>query len=69
MNLKPGVPSRNASEVGPGDFVKTGTGWQRIDSITAIGECQPRTLVVHTVGGRTYGPLGVERYARAEDLE
>jgi hypothetical protein len=69
MNLKPGVPSRNATEVGPGDFVKTGTDWQRIESITAIGESHPRTLVVHTESGRTFGPLGVDRYARAEDLE
>jgi len=69
-NLKEGAPSRGVTEVGPGDYVKIGSRWERITSNTAQGAPHtPRSWTVQTEGGGSYGMYRIDRYAKAEDLE
>jgi hypothetical protein len=68
--LKDWTTHRNAMEVGPGDYVKIGTRWERIASNTAHGsKSLPRSWSVSTENGRSYGMFEIMRYARAEDME
>lgn len=67
--LRPDAPSRSVTEVGRGDYVKVGSRWERIESNSAAGAPRtPRDWTVQTEGG-TYGMYGINRYAKAEDLE
>jgi hypothetical protein len=67
--LKSDAPFRGPTDVGIGDFVKIGAQWKRIKSNTAIGDSHPRTWVIRTEDGLRYGPVNINRYAKAEDLE
>lgn len=68
--LKSNAPSRSCTDVGPGDYVKIGRHWERISSNSAHGaDYTPRSWTVRTEGGGEYGMYGINRYAKAEDLE
>lgn len=68
--LKTNAPSRSVTDVGPGDYVKIGSQWQKIASNTAHGASHtPRSWSVRTEGGGEHGMCGINRYAKAEDLE
>lgn len=69
-HLKTDAPARGVTEVGPGDYVKIGSRWERVTENTAQGEPHaPRSWTVRTEGGRSYGMYDIGRYAKAEDLE
>ena len=69
MKLKSDAPSRSARDVGPGDFVKVGTSWKKIESNTASGqERTPRSWSVKTEDGASYDMFSIRRYAKADDL-
>jgi len=69
-NLKSNAPSRSVQDVGPGDYVKIGSRWEKVVSNTATGaEHTPRSWTVRTEGGGEHGMFGINRYAKAEDLE
>jgi hypothetical protein len=55
--------------VGVGDYVKIGTQWKRIGSNSATNQKHPRDWSIHTADGGLYGMFGINRYAKAEDLE
>lgn len=62
-------PSRSVTEVGPGDFVKVGSQWERIVSNSAHGaQRTPREWTVTTERG-SYGMYSINRYAKAEDMK
>ncbi len=68
-SLKSGAPSRNVTEVGPGDYVKIGSRFEKITSNSAHGaEHTPRSWTVRTENG-TYDMMSINRYAKAEDIE
>jgi len=68
--LKSNAPSRSVTDVGAGDYVKIGSSWQKIASNAAHGAAYtPRSWTVRTEGGGEYGMFGINRYAKAEDLE
>jgi hypothetical protein len=68
--LKSNAPSRSVTDVGRGDYVKIGSQWQKIESNSASGaEHTPRSWTVRTEGGGEHGMFGINRYAKAEDLE
>jgi hypothetical protein len=70
MRLKPRAPSRDVKEIGPGDYIKVGAHWEKVTSNTAQGaEQTPRSWTVKTEGGGEHGMYGINRYAKAEDLE
>ncbi len=67
--LKNSAPSRDVIEVGPGDYVKIGSHWEKIRSNSAHGAASlPRSWTVRTESGE-HGMYGINRYAKAEDLE
>ena len=69
-NLKSGAPVRGVTDIGPGDFVKVGSRWERVTDNPAQGAPHaPRSWTVRTEGGGSYGMYGIDRYAKAEDLE
>lgn len=69
-HLKSSAPSRSVTDVGPGDYIKIGSSWQKIASNTAHGaEHTPRSWSVRTECGGEHGMYGIKRYAKAEDLE
>ena len=66
------APGRDVTDVGPGDYVKVGSRWERIESNSAHGaerahDAWPWT--VRTENGRSYGGFSINRYAKAEDME
>lgn len=64
------APSRSATDVGPGDYVKIGSSWQKIASNSAHGaERTPREWTVRTEGGGSHGMYGINAYAKHEDME
>lgn len=68
--LKSDAPSRNVTQIGPGDYVKIGSSWRRVSSNSAQGaEHTPRSWSVTTEDGGSHGMFGINRYAKAEDLE
>mgnify|MGYP001601615724 CR=1 FL=1 len=68
--LREDAPSRSVRDVGPGDFVKIGSRWERIRDNSAYGaDHTPRNWTVTTEGGGSYGMTQINRYAKAEDLE
>jgi hypothetical protein len=68
--LRPDAPSRSVTDVGPGDYVKIGRSWEKITSNSAHGaERTPRDWTVRTEDGGSHGMYGINRYAKAEDLE
>jgi hypothetical protein len=68
--LKSNAPSRDVTQVGPGDYVKIGSQWQKISSNTAHGaDRTPRSWSVRTESGSEHGMFGINRYAKADDLE
>ena len=68
--LKKNSPIRTATEVGPGDYVKVGSTWQKITGNTAFGATRtPRSWEVSTEGGQRLGMFEINRYAKAEDVE
>lgn len=70
LSRKSDAPNRSATDVGPGDFVKIGSQWKPIESNSAHGAKRiPREWTVRTTDGGTYDMFGVNRYAKAEDLE
>lgn len=70
MRLKDGVPTRSVTDVGPGDFIKVGSQWKEIQSNSAHGsEHTPKHWDVRTTDGGTHGMFGINRYAKASDLE
>lgn len=63
-------PSRSVAEVGPGDYVKIGSRWERIAHNSAAGaERTPRDWSVRTESGASYGMWSINAYAKAEDME
>lgn len=70
MKLKEGAPVRSAHHVGAGDYIKVSGRWKKIESNTAAGsEYTPKTWTVTTEDGIPHSMFGIDRYARAEDLE
>lgn len=70
MQPKNNAPSRSVQEIGPGDYVKIGSHWEKVTGNTAQGaEHTPRSWTVTTEGGREHGMYGINRYAKAEDIE
>lgn len=70
MRLKAGAPDRSAMDAGPGDYVKVGEEWHRVVSNTAAGKSDvPSNWTVVTEDGKTHSMFGINRYAKAEDLE
>ena len=70
LRLKNNAPSRSVTDVGPGDYVKIGSSLQKVTSNTAQGaEHTPRSWSVKTESGSTHGMFGINRYAKADDLE
>ncbi len=68
-HLKSNAPSRSVTDIGPGDYVKIGSHWEQIRSNSAHGaEHTPRSWTVRTESGE-HGMYGINRYAKAEDLE
>lgn len=68
--LKTDAPTRGVTEVGPGDFVKIGSRWERITTNSAQGAPHaPRSWAIRTEGGGSYGMYDIGRYAKAEDLK
>lgn len=71
--LKPDAPSRGVTDVGPGDFVKIGSTWKPIAENPNFGRSHPAersgNWTVTTTDGRSHGGWGINRYAKAEDLE
>lgn len=68
--LKRDAPSRGVTDVGTGDYVKIGQRWQKIQDNSAEGaKHTPRHWTVTTEGGGSHGMYGINRYAKAEDLE
>lgn len=64
------APDRSVTDVGPGDYVKIGSHWERIAHNSAHGaERTPRDWTVRTEGGSSYGMYNINRYAKAEDME
>ena len=53
--LKADTPVRSVTEVGPGDFVKVGKEWRRI--------------AINTAEGSMLDEIGIDLYAKAEDLK
>ena len=69
-HLKSNAPSRSVTDVGPGDYVKIGSHWEKVTSNSAHGaDHTPRSWTVRTEGGGEHGMYGINRYAKAEDLE
>jgi hypothetical protein len=67
---KPDAPFRSATEVGPGDFVKIGQTWREIASNTAQGSpVTPKSWEIKTRDGTSHDGWGINRYAKAEDIE
>lgn len=68
--LKSDAPSRSVNDVGRGDYVKIGSRWEKISDNSAAGASHtPRDWTVRTEDGGSYGMYGINRYAKAEDLE
>ena len=68
--LKDQSSSRSVTDVGPGDYVQIGSRWKKISSNSASGASHtPRSWTVTTEDGGGYGMFGINRYAKAEDLE
>jgi hypothetical protein len=73
--LKDESVGRKATEVGPGDYVKVGQTWMKIEENTAHGASppdsyvMPRTWTVKAENGQSYSPFEIGRYAKAEDIE
>lgn len=68
--VKSDAPSRSCTDVGPGDFIKVGPGWVEIESNTAHGQPRtPRDWAVTDVNGVRHSMFGINRYAKAGDLE
>lgn len=68
-SLKNNAPSRDVTDVGPGDYVKIGSHWEKIRENSAHGaEHLPRSWTVRTEVG-SHGMYDINRYAKAEDLE
>ena len=69
-HLKSSAPSRSVTDIGPGDYVKIGSHWEKVASNTAQGaEHTPRSWTVKTESGSEHGMFGINRYAKVEDLE
>jgi hypothetical protein len=69
LRRDPAAPSRGVTEVGPGDYVKIGSRWRRIESNSAHGaERTPPSWTVRTEGGAAHGMFGINRYAKKEDM-
>lgn len=67
--LRPDAPTRKVTEIGPGDYVKVGSVWRRVEANSAHGaQHTPRDWTIRSEAG-THGMWGVNRYAKAEDLE
>lgn len=68
--LKSDAPNRGVTDVGPGDYVKIGTQWKKIESNSAEGaEDLPRHWDIKTEDGGSYGMFNINLYAKKEDLE
>ena len=74
--LRPDVPPRDVTEVGPGDYIQLVDGtWLPIETNSAHGQALPRDWEIVTGPSRlpakyrTYGMYNIRRYAKAEDLE
>jgi hypothetical protein len=60
---------RSVTEVGPGDYVKIGRDWKRIESNSAHGQQRtPRSWTVRTTDGASYGMYDINLYAKASEL-
>lgn len=66
--IKDGAPNRSVSDVGPGDFIKTGATWRKIEHNPAQGSQHPSTWAVRA-DGLSFDAFSINRYAKAEDLE
>lgn len=68
MRLKADAPPRTVTDVGPGDYVKIGSHWEKVEHNSAHGAESPRDWTVRTERG-AHGMWGINRYAKAGDLE
>jgi hypothetical protein len=71
MTRRMDAPDRSISDVGPGDYVKIGSRWEKIASNSATGKQRLdwKTETVRTESGGAHGMMGINRYAKAEDME
>lgn len=70
------APDRSAPDIGPGDYVKLGSSWHEVASNDVHGrnihetqEWRRGNWQITTTDGRTTSGWGVNRYAKAEDME
>ena len=72
---KPDAPSRDVTEIGPGDFIKTSrssASWVKVARSAAHGaERLPHhhDPIITDEYGQRHSMMGVYRYAKAEDME
>jgi hypothetical protein len=70
LRQKDDAPVRSVTEITTGDYVKVGSRWQRVASNSAAGENRtPRDWTVQLENGASRGPMSINRYAKAEDIE
>lgn len=68
--LKRNVPTRSATDVTKGDYVKVKGQWERIlDNTAFAATTHPRTWTVTLENGDVWGMYNIDRYAKAEDME
>ena len=70
LRRKYNAPIRSVTEITTGDYVKVGSHWQRVASNSAAGaDHTPRNWTVQLENGASRGPMGINWYAKAEDIE
>lgn len=63
------APSRSVTEVGPGDYIKIGSRWKRVEANSAEGASHLRSWSVRTEDGMIHDMWSINRYAKAEDMQ
>jgi hypothetical protein len=70
------APDRSAPEIGPGDYVKIGSTWEKVatndvhgQDIHSTPEWRKGNWRVTTENGSTRSGWGINNYAKAEDME
>lgn len=70
LSLRSDAPSRGVSDIDTGDYVKIGSNWEQVASRSGDARTNPKgDWSVTTVDGRSHSGWGINRYAKAEDLE
>ena len=68
--LRDDAPSRGINDMEAGDFVKIGSTWKQIESVSGNVQTNPKgDWSVRTTDSGTHSGWGINRYAKAGDLE